>query len=101
MSGNGERPRLCVRRSLCHIYAQLVDDELGRAILQVSSKHKEIREQAKGKTKVETARMVGKKVATEALERGFSEIVFDRGGYLYHGRIKALADSARETGLKF
>ena len=101
LSGTGTRPRLCVRRSILHIYAQLVDDELGRAVLQFSSQSKEIRDQAGGKTKVEVARMVGKEVAQKSLEQGISNIVFDRGGYLYHGRVKALAESARENGLKF
>jgi len=99
--GTSQRPRFCVRRSLGHIYAHMVDDELGRALFQLSSQSKDIRENTKGKSKVEVSRMVGKKIGEAALQRGISKCAFDRGGYLYHGRIKALADSAREAGLKF
>ncbi|MFC1584398.1 50S ribosomal protein L18 [Fibrobacterota bacterium] len=101
LSGNGERPRLCVRRSLNHIYAQMVDDISGRSLMQVSSQNSEFKEIAKGKTKIEISREVGKKIGSIAKDQGISQCVFDRGGYLFHGRVKALADSAREAGLKF
>jgi large subunit ribosomal protein L18 len=101
ISGTGQKPRLNVRRSLNHIYAQLIDDESGSAILQLSSLNKEIEEKSRGKSKVEVSREVGKKIGGMTLEKGINMAVFDRGGYLYHGRIKALAEGAREAGLKF
>ncbi len=99
VSGTAERPRLSVFRSNMQIYAQLVDDLQGTTLLAVSSKNKDI---AKNEgTKSEKAAMVGKLVAEKALAAGITEVVFDRGGYLYHGRVKQLADAAREGGLKF
>jgi large subunit ribosomal protein L18 len=102
VSGTAERPRLTVYRSLNHIYAQLVDDLAGRTLLTVSSLDGEIRAGAKtAKGKVDTGKAVGKRLAQVALEKGFQRVCFDRGGYLYHGRVKAVADGAREGGLNF
>ena len=98
MSGTAERPRLNVYRSLNHIYTQLIDDQNGVTIASASSS-------AKGRGKaggnVEAAKKVGKLIAERAQEKGIKKVVFDRGGYLYHGRIKALAEAAREAGLEF
>jgi large subunit ribosomal protein L18 len=99
ISGTGERPRMNVYRSNKQISVQLVDDVQGVTLLAVSSKSKEIAE-ATG-TKTEKAGMVGKLVAEKALASGISQVVFDRNGFLYHGRVKQLADAAREGGLKF
>lgn len=99
VSGTAERPRLNVFRSNKQISVQLVDDVQGVTLLSVTSRVKEIAE-ATG-TKTEKAGMVGKLVAEKALAAGISEVVFDRNGYLYHGRVKQLADAAREGGLKF
>jgi len=97
--GTQEVPRLSVYRSNNEIYAQLIDDVNGKTLVSVSSKTKGIIEK-KG-TKIEDAKIVGKALAEVALENKISNVVFDRNGYLYHGRVKALADSARENGLKF
>jgi len=100
--GTPERPRLSVYRSLKHIYAQLIDDVKGHTILPASTLDPALREQLKGiKGKIEAARLVGKLVAERALEKGIKKVVFDRGGFKYHGRVKALADGAREAGLEF
>lgn len=105
ISGTGQRPRLCVFRSLKHIYAQLIDDETGRCLATVSSLSSDIQKEMasakdqKGKTTVSS--MVGKMIAARAKESGIEAVAFDRGGYLYHGRVKALAEGAREGGLKF
>ena len=101
VSGTGERPRLCVRRSLNHIYAQLVDDEKGITIVQVGSSGKEIAAQSAQKKKTDISKFVGELLAEKAKEKGVSKVVFDRKGYLYHGRVKALADAARGKGLQF
>ena len=97
LSGTSVRPRLNVYRSLNHIYAQIVDDMGGKTLVSASTR------QAKSKTggNVAAAKEIGKVVALKAKEKGITQVVFDRGGYLYHGRIKALADAAREAGLKF
>jgi len=95
--GSGERPRLAVYRSLNHIYAQVVDDLNGQTIVSASTTEKDLRGTTGGN--VEAARRIGKAIAERALEKGISSVVFDRGGYLYHGRIKALTDAAREAGL--
>jgi large subunit ribosomal protein L18 len=92
---------LCVFRSLKHIYAQVLDDDAGHTIASASTLEGGIRSEAETKTKVEAARLVGAAVAERAMERGVTAVVFDRGGYKFHGRVKALADSARETGLEF
>jgi large subunit ribosomal protein L18 len=97
LSGTTERPRLNVYRSLNHIYAQVIDDQKGETLVSASSM------QLKLKTggNVASAKDIGKAIAEKALEKGIKRVVFDRGGFLYHGRIKALADAAREAGLEF
>jgi large subunit ribosomal protein L18 len=100
-TGTAERPRLCVRRSLNHMYAQIIDDQTGRSLIQVSSLAPEIRKVADEKAKTELSTAVGKLIAERALELGIKQVVFDRGGYLYHGRVKAVAEAAREAGLEF
>ncbi len=99
VAGNAERPRLCVFKSLNHIYAQVIDDQQGITLLSASTLSPEL----KGfqGTKTDKAREVGKILGTKAKEQGVNLIVFDRGGYLYHGRVKALAEGARESGLQF
>jgi large subunit ribosomal protein L18 len=97
VKGSGERPRLAVYRSLNHIYAQVVDDQLGKTIVSASTTEKDLRGNTGGN--LEAARRIGKAIAERALEKGIESVVFDRGGYLYHGRIKALTDAAREAGL--
>ncbi|WP_452228670.1 MULTISPECIES: 50S ribosomal protein L18 [unclassified Lacinutrix] len=99
VSGTGSRPRLSVFRSNKEIYAQIVDDETGNTISAASSRDKDI-SSAKG-NKTEIATLVGKAVAEKAIKAGINTISFDRGGYIYHGRVKSLADGAREAGLKF
>jgi large subunit ribosomal protein L18 len=100
--GTPERPRLSVYRSLKHIYAQVIDDTKGITLVAASTLDPALREQLKEiKGKVEAARLVGKLVAERALEKGIKKVVFDRGGFKYHGRVKALADGAREAGLEF
>jgi large subunit ribosomal protein L18 len=97
VKGSGERPRLAVYRSLNHIYAQVVDDQLGKTIVSASTTEKDLRGSTGGN--LDAARRIGKAIAERALEKGISSVVFDRGGYLYHGRIKALTDAARAAGL--
>jgi large subunit ribosomal protein L18 len=97
VKGSGERPRLAVYRSLNHIYAQVVDDQLGKTIVSASTTEKDLRGTSGGN--LDAARRIGKAIAERALEKGIESVVFDRGGYLYHGRIKALTDAAREAGL--
>ena len=99
--GTAERPRLCVYRSLGHIYAQVIDDPTGRTLVSASSLDKQMRGQIKGGANVAAAKVVGKALAQRALAAGIQQVVFDRGGYKYHGRVEALANAARETGLKF
>ncbi len=99
--GTGNRPRLCVFRSAKHIYAQVIDDSLGQTLAAASSVEKAIRENPESKNKVVTANTVGKIIGQRAREKGFKKVVFDRNGFLYHGRIKAVSDGAREAGLKF
>jgi len=101
ISGTTARPRLCVRRSLNHIYAQVVDDMSGKSLLQVSSLSPELKSSLEGKNKVDASKELGKLIARKALEAGIKNVVFDRGGYLFHGRVKAVADAAREAGLEF
>jgi len=98
VAGTAERPRLNVFRSLAHIYAQVIDDEKGMTLAAASSLDKDF-EGFGGN--IEAAKKVGAAIAKKALEKGISEVVFDRGGYIYHGRVKALAQAAREGGLKF
>jgi large subunit ribosomal protein L18 len=100
--GTTERPRLCVFRSGKHIYAQIINDEVGRCMVTVSSLSPDVKSQLKGKeNKTAISVLVGKTVAEKAKGLGVEAVAFDRGGYLYHGRVKALADGAREAGLKF
>src|SRR2546430_1143442 len=97
----GKRARLSVFRSSRHIYAQVIDDGHGRTLASASSLEKDMRESFKTGANIEAAKAVGKRLAERAAAKGVKEVVFDRGGYLYHGRIKALADAAREGGLDF
>lgn len=99
VKGSSERPRLAVFRSNTNIYAQLIDDVRGITLVSASSLESDIR--GKKMTKTEQAFLVGKKIAEKALASGITEVAFDRGGFLYHGRVKALAEGAREGGLKF
>ena len=98
--GVPERPRLAVFRSLNHIFAQVIDDTTGSTLVAASDIDPAIRSQVKG-TKTDRAKAVGEAVAKRALERGINQVVFDRGGFLYHGRVKALAEAARGAGLEF
>lgn len=95
--GSGEKPRLAVYRSLNHIYAQVVDDSIGQTLVSAATTEKDLRGSTGGN--LDAARRIGKAIAERALEKGISSVVFDRGGYLYHGRIKALTEAAREAGL--
>jgi large subunit ribosomal protein L18 len=95
------RPRLSVFRSSKHIYAQVIDDAKGQTLVAASSVEKEVRAGGKTGANIEAAKAVGKRLAERAKQKGVKQVVFDRGGYLYHGRVKALADAAREGGLEF
>lgn len=99
-AANGKM-RLSVFRSGKHIYAQIIDDAKGATVVSASTLDKDIREQIKKSSTVEAASFIGKAVAEKAVKSGVSEVIFDRGGYIYHGRVKALADAARAAGLKF
>jgi large subunit ribosomal protein L18 len=101
VTGTSERPRLNVFRSLNHIYAQVIDDSVGKTLASASTIDHEIRAQVAGLKKTEQAKIVGKVLAERALAQGVTMVVFDRGGYKYHGRVKALAEAAREAGLNF
>ena len=101
ISGTPARPRLSVYRSLNHIYAQIIDDVAGNTLVACSTVEKAIAESVKDLTKKEAAKAVGVEVAKRALEKGITEVVFDRGGYVYMGRVQCVADGAREAGLKF
>lgn len=102
VAGTAERPRLSVFRSLKHITAQIVNDAEGRTLLTVTSTAKEILDLlGEDRTKLARSKLVGRRIAELAKEKGIVKVVFDRGGYMYHGRIKALADAAREAGLSF
>jgi len=101
VTGTPERPRLSVFRSTAEIYAQLIDDQAGKTLVSASSIDHELRVKLDGMKKVEQARLVGKMVAERAREKGIQQVVFDRGGFRYIGRVKALADAAREGGLEF
>ena len=101
VSGTAAAPRLCVYRSLNHIYAQIIDDTVGNTLVAASTLDKAIKADLAGKTKSEEAKLVGELLAKKALEKGIETVVFDRGGYLYTGRVASLADGAREGGLKF
>ena len=99
MNGSTERPRLTVFRSNKQIYVQLVDDDSGHTLVSASSREKRLAD--KKVTKIEQAKLVGELIAEKAKDAGYENVVFDRNGYLYHGRVKALAEAAREKGLKF
>jgi large subunit ribosomal protein L18 len=101
ISGTGTRPRLCVFRSLNHIYAQVIDDSKGHTLAAASTLDAEIKNDSKGKTKTGRAEMVGTLLAKRAKGKGIGQVTFDRGGSKYHGRVKALAEAARKGGLKF
>ncbi len=101
ISGTPERPRLNVFRSMKEIYAQVIDDVAGNTLVSASTIDQDLREQLKGHKRIEQARLVGKAIAERAQAKGISEVAFDRGGYKYIGRVKAVADGAREGGLKF
>ncbi len=100
VQGSPSRPRLAVFRSLKHIYAQVIDDTTGTTLVAASDAEQAVREQVSG-SKTDDAKVVGEAVAKRALERGINRVVFDRGGFLYHGRVKALAEAARGAGLEF
>ena len=99
--GTPERPRLCVYRSLGHIYAQVVDDRSGRTLASASSIDKDTRKDLKNGNNIAAAKGIGKTIAERTRAAGIEQVVFDRGGYMYHGRVEALAAAAREAGLKF
>lgn len=99
--GTSERPRLCVYRSLKHIYAQIIDDTQGHTLVAANTLDPGLRGETTGKDKAAQAKLVGELIARRALNAGIRSVVFDRGGYLYHGRVKALASAAREAGLEF
>ncbi|OPJ54879.1 50S ribosomal protein L18 [Alkalithermobacter paradoxus] len=101
VSGTAERPRLNVFRSNSNIYAQIIDDVNRTTLVAASSLESEIKDQVKATGNKEAAKLVGKLVAKKALEKGIDKVIFDRGGYLYHGRVKELAEGAREGGLNF
>jgi large subunit ribosomal protein L18 len=101
ISGSAARPRLAVFRSARHIYVQAIDDTSGKTLADASTMSTEIRESLGVSKKIEAAKQVGKLVARRLLDKGIAEAVFDRGRFLYHGRVKALAEAARESGLKF
>jgi len=99
--GTMERPRLCVFRSAKHIYVQIIEDVTGRTLAMASTANKDVAEGVKYTGNVEAAKAVGQTIAKKALEQNIKQVVFDRNGFLYHGRVKALADAAREAGLSF
>ena len=101
VSGTPERPRLSVYRSVGHIYTQIIEDGTGRTLVSASSVDKEVKKGLKGGGNIAAAKSVGKIIADRAKAAGVTKVVFDRGGYKYHGRVKALADAAREAGLQF
>ena len=101
VSGSVERPRLCVFRSSKHIYAQIIEDVTGKTLVAASTVAKDTGDSVKYTGNVEAAKAVGKQIAEKALAKDIKQVVFDRNGFLYHGRVKALADAAREAGLTF
>ena len=102
VAGTAERPRLSVYKSLHYVYAQVIDDASGRTLAQASSREADVTaDLSKSASSVEAAKAVGQAVADRAMAQGVASVVFDRGGYIYHGKVKALADAAREKGLKF
>ena len=101
LSGTAECPRLAVFRSNNHMYAQIIDDTVGNTLVSASTLQKEVKAELEKTNDVNAAAYLGKVIAERAIEKGITEVVFDRGGYIYHGKVKALADAAREAGLKF
>lgn len=101
ISGTAERPRLAVFRSNMHIYAQIIDDTVGNTICSASTLEADVKAKLEKTNDVEAAKVVGEAVAKKALEKGITTVVFDRGGFIYHGKVQALADAAREAGLQF
>ncbi len=101
VQGTAARPRMSVYKSSKHIYVQFVDDDRGHTLAAASTLHSAIRKDLAGKTGVEKAELIGKYAAEKAKEAGIEKVVFDRGGYVYHGKVKAIAEKARENGLKF
>ena len=101
LSGTSEFPRLAVYRSTKHIYAQIIDDEKGVTLVSASSNGKDLKDKLAHGGNIEAAKIVGESIAKKALKAGIKDVVFDRGGFLYHGRVAALADAAREAGLNF
>lgn len=101
LHGTAERPRLSVFRSSLHIYAQVIDDDAGKTLATISTLSKDVKGTVTEANKTEAAKVVGKAIAKLCKDKGISKVVFDRGGYLYHGRVSALADAAREAGLEF
>jgi len=100
-SGTAERPRLAVFRSNNHIYAQIIDDTVGNTLVSASTLQKDVKAELEKTNNVEAAAYLGTVIAKKAIEKGITSVVFDRGGFIYHGKIKALADAAREAGLNF
>ena len=100
-SGTAERPRLAVFRSNNHMYAQIIDDTVGNTLVSASTLQKDVKAELEKTNNVEAAAYLGTVIAKKAIEKGIEEVVFDRGGFIYHGKVKALADAAREAGLKF
>lgn len=101
LTGTSEKPRLNIFRSNSQIYAQIIDDTVGTTMVAASSLEKDIQSEINGLNKKETAKFIGKLVAQRAVKKGIKQVVFDRGGYIYHGRVAALAEGAREGGLEF
>ena len=101
LSGTAERPRLAVFRSNNHMYAQIIDDTVGKTLVSASTLQKDVKAQLENTDDVAAAAYLGTVIGKKAVEAGIEEVVFDRGGYIYHGKVKALADAAREAGLKF
>ncbi|MDO8685343.1 MAG: 50S ribosomal protein L18 [Clostridiales bacterium] len=101
VSGTAECPRLNIFRSLNHMYAQIIDDKAGNTLVAASTLENAIKEKGVSGGNIEAAKLVGKLIAEKAIEKGMKKVVYDRGGYIYHGRVKVLADAAREAGLEF
>ena len=101
MSGTSLRPRLCVFRSLNHIYAQIIDDSIGQTLVSAGTLDPQLKGNIEKLNKTKNSEIVGSSIARKALDKGIKAVAFDRGGYMYHGRVKALAESARKEGLSF
>jgi len=101
LSGTTQRPRLCVFRSAAHIYAQIIDDVRGHTVVAAASTEKDVRDRGAFKNKIDQAVFIGELIGRRAVEKGIRKVVFDRNGFLYHGRVKAVSEGARKTGLDF